>query len=133
MLQKPLYFATTHPRRLFAIDGAGALLSAVLLGLVLPALQHLIGMPLRALYLLAAFPVFFALYDAWCYWRLQKGYAPYLRQIGLANLLYCILSVGLLAYHLPLLQPVGIVYFTGELLIVLFLAILELRAAAILA
>lgn len=129
MQQRLLRFTTAHPRHLFAIDGAGALLSALLLGLILPAVQHLIGMPRPALYLLAAFPLIFALYDAWCYWRLRRPYAPYLCIIGTANLLYCLLSVGLLLYHFPLLQPLGIAYFTGELLIVLFLAILELRTA----
>lgn len=132
MYQKILPHTITHPSRLFAIDGAGALLSAVLLGVVLPAVQHLIGMPRPALYLLAAFPILFASYDAWCYLRLRKGVAPWLRLIGLANLLYCALSVGLLIYHFSLLTPLGIVYFVGELLIVLFLATLELRTVTIL-
>lgn len=132
MLQRILHFTTSRPRQLFAIDGAGALLSAVLLGIVLPAVQHLIGMPQQALYLLASLPVLFALYDSWCYWRRPEPYAPYLRIIGTANLLYCLLSVALLIYHFSLLTPLGIAYFVFELLIVLFLAILELRTATIL-
>lgn len=129
MYKKILLHTTAHPRHLFAIDGAGALLSALLLALVLPAVQHLIGMPRPALYLLAAFPILFASYDAWCYLRLRRPHAPYLRMIGTANLLYCALSVGLLIYHFHLLTPIGMAYFMGELLIVLFLAILELRTA----
>lgn len=114
-----------NPRSLFVIDGVGALISAFLLGVVLVQFESAIGMPVKALYILAALPVGFALYDAICYWRLKQNFGPFIKGIALINIGYCGLSVAFLSQHHESLTALGWVYFVGELLIVLFLSGVE--------
>lgn len=130
MLASLIHHLRLHPRRLFLLDGGGALLSALLLGLVLPSIQPLIGMPVKVLYLLAALPVGFAVYDILCYLRQDLRPAPWLRGIAFANLGYCVLSIGMLVHHFPQLTALGVAYFVGECVIVVAIAYLELRTAA---
>ncbi|HAA11738.1 MAG TPA: hypothetical protein DCE41_08595 [Cytophagales bacterium] len=117
-----------RPRRLFLLDGAGALLSAVLLGLVLPRLAETIGMPITALYLLAIFPVAFFLFDVASYFR-QSTIKTNLKTIALGNSAYVVLSAILLIVHATSLTLWGWAYFLGELTIVLVLARWEWQVA----
>ena len=59
--------AKLNSKKLFLIDGFGAIISAFLLGVVLVKFQEKIGVPVSVLYLLATIPVFFAAYDFYCY------------------------------------------------------------------
>lgn len=117
------------PRSLFLIDGIGALISAFLLGVVLVQFQPLFGMPVEALYILAALPVGFALYDAICYWGIKGNPSFFLKGIALINIGYCGLSVAFLSQHHESLTVLGWLYFVGELLIVLFLSGVEWQVA----
>ena len=121
--------STSNPKMLFLIDGLGALLSAFLLGVVLVRFESLFGMPREALYILAALPCFFAVYDLFCYWRVTRGWSPYLKGIAIINLLYCCISIGFVIHHFPSLTYLGLLYFVGELIIVLSLAYIEYKAA----
>lgn len=113
------------PRSLFLIDGVGALISAFLLGVVLVRFESVFGMPVQALYILAAFPVGFALYDAICYWGVKRNLSLFLKGIALINIGYCGLSVAFLSQHHESLTVLGWLYFVGELLIVIFLSGVE--------
>lgn len=117
------------PSQFFLIDGFGAAISAILLGLVLPRYHLYVGMPLEALYFLAAWPILFAAYDFICYWSVSKNWRPFLRTISIANIAYCLLSVSLLVLHADQLTALGWIYFAGELVIVATLAYLEWRKA----
>lgn len=118
------------PRQLFLIDGAGALLSAFLLGVVLVKLEHFFGIPPSALYVLASIPVFFAIYDFTCYKTLSSHFSPYLKIIATLNITYCGLSIGYGIFHSSVITPVGWVYIILEVLIVMFIAWLEIKAAS---
>ena len=121
--------AAARPRRLLLVDAAGALLSAVLLGLVLPQTSALWGMPRAALYFLALWPCLFLLYDLGV-WRRRGPVRPWhVRLIAGANLGYCLLSMGLLWQHAASLTVLGWAYFGGELLLVIGLAWVEWRVA----
>ncbi len=121
--------AVQNPEKLILVDGLGALLSAFSLGILLPAFQPYFGMPVSVLYVLAIFPVFFALYDFTCYARKPQNWALFIRIIAVANLLYCCLSISLLLYHFTQLTSLGGIYFILELIIVITLAIFELQVA----
>ena len=118
-----------NPAFLLRVDAVGAALSAVFLGLVLPQFPAHIGMPTQTLYLLAALPVVFALYDVWCLTRSTPRFGRALRGISIANATYAMLSVGFLWVHASQLEPLGWAYFIGELGIVLALAGQEWRLA----
>ncbi len=117
------------PKNLFLLDGLGAGLSAGLLGAVLPVFEAQIGLPRLALHTLAIGAVGLAVYSLSCWWWLRRPPAPFLRAIAVANLTYCGLTVGLLIHFYPRPTWLGLAYFTGELLIVSGLAVIELHTA----
>jgi hypothetical protein len=118
---------TSHP--LLLIDGLGALLSAFLLGVVLVQLEHLVGMPIRACYLLAIWPVLFALFDGWAYFFAPSPHSRYLRIIAYLNFGYCGFSASMIVRHAEQLTHWGWLYFGLEIAIVLSLATVELWVA----
>ncbi|MFD0863352.1 hypothetical protein ACFQ1M_14150 [Sungkyunkwania multivorans] len=118
-----------NPKQLFLIDGLGALLSAFLLGVVLVRYEEFFGIPHQTLYFLALFPCLFALYDLYCYRGKRKDLGPFLRGIGIANILYCGLSLGLAFYHGEALTYFGWTYIIIEIMVVITLAVLELKVA----
>lgn len=87
-------------------------------------------MPREALYVLAAIPCLYVVYDLMCYWGVSKRVAIFLRIIALANLLYCGISLGFVGYHFQALTSWGLTYFLLELVIVLGLVYVELKTAA---
>lgn len=119
------------PRKLFLLDGVGALVSAFMLGVVLVQLEERIGIPANTLYLLAAFPVFFALFDFVSMRRKSEEQRRLLRVIALANLSYCVLSLGLAIYHGHTVTPLGWTYICAEIAIVMTLALVELKTAKV--
>jgi len=116
-------------KRLFLLDGIGALISAVMLGVVLVHLQAYVGIPATSLYFLAALPCVFAAFDFYCYLYVQQGLASCLRTIAIVNLLYCVLSVGIALYHLEMITLLGWIYIIVEIIIVVALSLFELQVA----
>jgi len=84
-----------NERNIFLFDGIGALVSVFLLGVLLPAYQGLIGMPLHILYLLCSAPVLYLIYDAYCFWLVNHRNPQWLKAIILANSFYCIVTGAL--------------------------------------
>ena len=117
--------AAKHPRMLFLVDGLGALLSAFLLGVVLPKFEDVFGIPSSVLYILAVIPIFFALYDLYCYLKRDNKSGIYLRIIAILNLLYCCVSLGLIIACAKTITTIGWCYIIIEIVIVGLLAIFE--------
>jgi len=122
-------FESNH-KQLFLIDGLGALLSAFLLGVVLVKLERFFGIPANVLYLLAAIPCFFAVYDFYCYHKVNKNSGLYLKGIAIMNILYCCLSIGFAIYHYKSITYLGYIYIINEIIIVLTIAKIELKVAS---
>lgn len=121
---------TLKPKSLFLLDGVGALLSAILLGVVLGQFETVFGIPKPTLHFLVFFPCVFLLYDLWGYFRVKGNWNIYIRVIAIANLLYCCLSIGLVAYHFQELTLLGLLYFLLEFAMILLLVRIELKTAA---
>ena len=117
------------PRKLFLIDGFGAILSAFLLGVVLVKFESYIGIPASTLYFLASLPIFFAIYDFYCLRKKNADYGKVLKGISIINFLYCCLSIGFSFYHLETITPTGWAYVLIEVLIVMFIATIEFKVA----
>ena len=118
-----------NPRRVFALDGAGALVSALVLGLVLPPFDDALGTTRPALLALAALPLLFALYDLVCWGARPRRWRAALYGIATANLLYPVISaVTLWGDGVPL-TGLGAAYFTAESATVWAIAALEFRVA----
>lgn len=118
------------PRTLFLIDSAGALLSALLLLAALRYFSPHIGMPKTVLKLLWSAAGCFFFYSACCFLLLRERWAVFIRIIGFANALYCVLTLALIFLHYKGLTPLGLAYFTGETALICALACIELQAAA---
>lgn len=119
-----------NPKKLFLIDGSGALLSAFLLGVVLVRFEPVFGMPRETLYFLAFLPCIFAVYDIYCYLRITKNQELFLKFIAAANLVYCVVSTGLVLQHYQRLTNLGLAYFVLEIIVVIVLAMVELKTAS---
>lgn len=115
-----------NPKLIFLVDGAGALLTALFLGLILPSFEESFGMPRRVLYPLALVACFFAVYSLCCYFFIPRSHSIYLRAIMIANLLYCIASAILVIYFRERLTVLGLLYFSLEILVLAGLICLEM-------
>lgn len=120
---------TTNPKQLFLIDGIGALVSALFLGVVFVQLESAIGMPKNILYGLALAPCFFAMYSFGCYFFVKSSRSPYLKFIAICNLLYCCTTIWLVYGNYENLTSLGLFYFIVELIVILILVGIEIRSA----
>jgi hypothetical protein len=117
----------------FLADGLGALLSAGLLGLVLPWLQSYIGMPVPVLQGLALLASLFAAYSLSCFVFADHSKPLWLRLIATANTAYCGLTLALALHYRDKVTLLGWAYFLGESAIVLSLVAMERRLPSALA
>lgn len=120
------------PKIIILIDLLGALLSAFVLGIVLVRFENETGMPVKALYVLAGVPCFFALYDLSILFFRKKNLGDAFGTLGSLNIGYCAASGVLLIYHFDRLTTLGISYFCIEIVIVLMLGLYELRVSTLL-
>jgi len=81
------------------IDGLGAVVSALFLGVVLVEFDEVFGIPKPTLYFLALFPCLFAVYDFYCYNAESTNFGTALMGIAVMNTAYSFLSAGLTTYH----------------------------------
>ena len=114
-----------HRRNIFLLDGIGAVVSVLLLGVVLPAIQPWIGMPLKALFLLAIVPVFYGAYSFACYRFADPRNPRWLQAIMVANLLYCVLTASLTVIHFHEMTQLGVAWFIIDGLVIVGVVALE--------
>lgn len=119
-----------QPRRIFLIDGLGALVSTASLGAVLCFFEQEFGLPTQAYTPLLVIALAFCGYSFCCFCFVGKHWRPFLRVIATANLLYCILTASVLAIHSHSVTVWAYLYFSGEILVVLSLVYVEFSLAA---
>jgi FtsH-binding integral membrane protein len=117
------------PRTLFLVDGVGALVTALVVGVVLPALGEHIGTPRPILRALALTAAVFAAYSLTCAAAQPTRWPRYLRGIALANAGYCLVTAAVLIRFSATLHALDWIYFAGEIVVVGALVTLELRVA----
>lgn len=125
VFHKIIQKAEKNPKKLFLVDGFGALLSAFLLGFVLVRIKDALGIPEAILYFLAVFPIILIVFDVYCYLKEHKRTDIFLKLIAVLNVQYCILSIGLAFYYRETLTHLGWIYILVEILIILFLSTIE--------
>lgn len=114
-----------NPKKLFLIDGFGAILSTFMLGVILVRFEVLFGIPSSVLYILAIIPLFFTLYDIYSFKQKYSKTGILLKGIAILNLLYCCISLGFAVYHFHSITYVGWSYILIEITIILLLAFIE--------
>jgi len=118
----------SNPKRLFLIDSLGAMLTAFSLGVVLTRFEHIFGMPRSVLYVLSLVACGFAVYSFCCYLFFNKNWRPFLTAIAIANLLYCCVTFVLVFYLGEKLTALGVGYFLLEIIVIVILVMIELKA-----
>ncbi len=119
----------SNPRRLFIVDGVGAVVSSFMLGIVLVLLNSYIGIPKKALFFLAVFPVIFGLVDLYAYKQSAERWPALLKGIAIGNLMYCFVSVACACLHWESIKPLGWIYLVLEILILIVLLRVEFKTA----
>lgn len=120
---------TFKPRILFLIDGLGALLTAFFLFVVLDHFNKYVGMPTTILNSLSLIAICFCIYSIACFFFLKRHWKPFIIGIGIANLLYSILTIGILITHFSILTIIGISYFLVEIVFICGLVYIEFNIA----
>lgn len=116
-------------KNLFLLDSLGALLSAIMLGLVLTKYENFFGMPADVLHVLAIIPCVFALYSFLFFLIKTKKERLFLTIIAVANLLYCCLTTFYIFQFYQKLTIWGLFYFIAEIIFVVVLALYEMKIA----
>lgn len=120
---------TEKPQTLFLIDALGAFLSAFFLFLIVLQWSQYFGIPKQALACLVVIAICLCMYSAICFLVLNGAWRPFICIMGIANLLYCVLTIGLLVKYAPLLTKIGAIYFGIEIVIICGLVYIELYVA----
>jgi hypothetical protein len=129
MLKQFIQKYNLTPRKLLLIDGIGALVSALLLGVLLVRYHLHIGLPVSTLYLLAGIALLIAFFSLSNYFFNTKATGLVIAYIGFLNIGYCIFTLIVINQPMGRLSIVGWIYFLIEISIIIMLAILEIKAA----
>lgn len=129
MTQKLINYFTKKQKTLFLIDSIGAFLTALSLFVIAQQFNEYFGMKKNTLICLSVIAVCFCIYSAACFLFLKRGLTPFIKFIGVANLIYCALTIGLMIKYYPLLTIIGTSYFLIEIVIICALSYVELNVA----
>ena len=116
-----------QPELVLLIDGIGATLSAIFLGVVLPALQSYVGMPRRVLWALALMALVYGAYSIGTFYLRRSDWRSGVRVISILNVAYCGLTAVLVIAFWSRLTRVGVAYFLLEILVIAALVAVERR------
>jgi len=121
-----------NPKKLLLIDFIGAVISTISLGFVLVHLEAYFGIPRQALYILALLACLLVFFDLYSYvWVDRMRLGRQLKLLGVLNIIYVLFSITyLVTMHFSSVLILGWIYLLLEVIIVLFLAILEIQVAA---
>lgn len=129
IVRKTIHCLTNKPKTLFLIDGLGAMLTTLLLFVVLKNFNEYFRVPKTILTFFLAISMCFCLYSTACFFFLKSNWTPFIRVISYANLLYCVLTVGLVITYKSVISTLGMVYFLVEVIIICLLVYIELKVA----
>lgn len=118
-----------NAKQLFLLDRLGALTSAGLSFFVVGEFEYFFGMPKAFSQMLALIALLFLLYSLGCRLMVNQRWRAFLWMIAIAHVSYCILTVGFIIYCHHQLTKLNMLYFIGEVAIIMALAYLELSFA----
>jgi len=129
IINKLIYHLIEKPKTLFLIDSLGAVLTGFILFVIMRQHNEYIGMPKTVLTYLSFTAICFCIYSAACFLFLKERWTAFIRIIGIANLLYCALTIGLFIKYYSSLTIIGTIYFLIEIVIICGLSYVELNVA----
>lgn len=132
MLKSTINYFFKKQKTLFLIDSIGALLTAFFLFVIMRQFNSYIGMPKTVLTLLSVVAICFCIYSMLCLIILKRNRGPFISVIGIANLLYCLLTIGMFFKYQHLLTVIGEIYFFIEIVVIGILSYIEINVARLL-
>jgi hypothetical protein len=129
IMKKLIKYFTEKQKTLFLIDSIGAFITAFFLFVIVQQFNAYFGMPETVLTYLSVIAVCFSVYSIACFSFLKTRRAAFIKLIGIANLLYCVLTMGLLIAYYRNLTITGLLYFSSEMIIICSLCHIELTVA----
>ena len=126
-LAETLRVLSSQPRRVFLLDGLGALVSTLALVAVVIPLQPYFGLPRDLLWKFASVAAVFSAYSLTCAQVLRENFRPFMAVIALSNSVYSLATMGSLYSHRVAVTPLCVLYFMLEVMIVAALVSLEIR------
>jgi len=116
-----------HPRRIFLVDGLGALVTIFFLRIVLVQLNNLVGIPVSTLKILAPLPMCVLVLDAIGYTFYHRVGMVVLRLIILLNICYCFVSIYFGWIDAATITLLGWTYLVVEIIIIVGVVLYESR------
>jgi hypothetical protein len=117
---------TLNPKNIFLLDSSGALISVLLTAFILPQFSDLLGLSLNVLSFLATLAFVCMTYSFCCYSFVKQIKRWMLMAIILANVLYCVISGGLIFLYDPITK-IGSALLMCEILVISVLVGIELK------
>jgi len=115
------------PKNIFLVDGFGALLTTILLFFVLRNFNDFFGLSKDIFEYLSIISCTFFVYSISCYSLVKQNWKSFLKIIYTANILYCILTFGILIHNYESISIFGIIYFLAEIAVIIWLVTLEIK------
>lgn len=122
------YF-TGKPKALFLTDSIGAFISALFLFVIVQKFNQYFRMPEIETTHLSVIAVFFCIYSSACFLFIKNNWRPFVALIGIANIIYCALTIQLVIKYYHSLTIMGTTYFIIEIAIICALCYVELNVA----
>ncbi|GAB5540200.1 MAG: hypothetical protein Salg2KO_23030 [Salibacteraceae bacterium] len=116
------------PRRIFLIDGLGAMISAILL-VAIASLESVFQFPEQLAYELALVALILSTYSMACYFVRPKSMFNFLLALVIANIGYSVFTGIVILYYWNTVSIYSTIYFISEILLILTLASIEFRMA----
>lgn len=116
-----------NSKNIFLIDGIGALISSIFLGIILPYFNPYFSLPIDILYSLSLVAVCFAVYSITCHYKAHSNSRNLLLIIAILNCFYGLSTLLILFIYKELITIFDYVYFIIELFILLALIIIEVN------
>ncbi|MFY7899977.1 MAG: hypothetical protein ACOVNY_07315 [Chitinophagaceae bacterium] len=129
LLNKLITHFNTKPKNLFLFDAVGALLSTSSILIVHMFFAAYLGISKTTLLYLAVAIAPLFLYSTICYLFITSITKMHVYIIGIANLMYCIVTALLVLFFLQTINIIGIAYFLVEIMIIFLVVYIEFRTA----
>ena len=128
-MEKLIQHFAEKQKTLFLVDSIGAFITAFFLFVIIQQLNFYFGIPKTQLTYLLIIAICFCIYSVSCFLLLKRRFAPFMRFIGIANILYCVVTIGTLIKYYHLVTLIGTSFFLIEIGIIFTLSYVELTVA----
>lgn len=114
-------------KNIFLLDSFGALLTSILLYYIFRNFNDYFGLSKDIFELLSIIAFIFFAYSISCYFLVKQNWKSFLKIICAANILYCLLTFGIILYNYETISIYGTIYFLAEIAVIIGLVTLEIK------